>query len=119
MRRYLITIISILCLALILSSFIYKTNAVGLSAITNPEDFINNSDDSSKAKPIANVIIWLVRTIGESISVIMLIVIGIKYILGSVEEKAEYKKSMWPYVLGAVLLFSGSALTDVIYKAFN
>ena len=49
----------------------------------------------------------------------MLLIIGIKYILGSVEEKAEYKQTMWPYVLGAVLIFAGAAVTDIIYKAFQ
>ncbi len=58
-------------------------------------------------------------TIGVVISVVMVMVLGIKYMLGSVEEKAEYKKSMWPYVLGAILIFTGSALTGVIYNAFN
>lgn len=61
---------------------------------------------------------WLVRTIGESVAVVMMLIIGIKYILGSVEEKAEYKQTMWPYILGAVLIFAGAALTDIIYKAF-
>ncbi|MCI8519435.1 MAG: hypothetical protein HFJ51_05120 [Clostridia bacterium] len=68
--------------------------------------------------PIANIIVWLVRTIGESVAVVMVLIIGIKYILGSVEEKAEYKQTMWPYILGAVLIFAGAALTDIIYKAF-
>jgi len=62
--------------------------------------------------------VWLVRTIGESVAVVMMLIIGIKYILGSVEEKAEYKQTMWPYILGAVLIFAGAALTDIIYKAF-
>ena len=75
-------------------------------------------EDSSEAIPIANIIVWLVRTIGESVSIVMLLIIGIKYILGSVEEKAEYKQTMWPYILGAVLIFAGSSLTDIIYKAF-
>ena len=61
---------------------------------------------------------WLVRTIGESVAVVMMLIIGIKYVLGSVEEKAEYKQTMWPYILGAVLIFAGAALTDIIYKAF-
>ena len=46
----------------------------------------------------------------------MLSIIGIKYIMGSVEEKAEYKQTMWPYVVGAILIFAGSAFTQVIYE---
>lgn len=120
MKKYITVIITILILSLIASSFIYKTSAVGLNIITNPEDYRQDQgDDNSDAVKIGNIVVWAVRTIGEGIAVIMLLVLGIKYILGSVEEKAEYKQTMWPYVLGAVLIFSGAAVTDIIYKAFN
>ena len=44
----------------------------------------------------------------------IIFVIGIKYMMGSAEEKADYKKSMIPYIVGAVLLFSASAIVGVI-----
>lgn len=72
-----------------------------------------------KRYKFGNIVVWVVRTVGEAIAVIMLLIIGIKYILGSVEEKAEYKQTMWPYILGAVLIFAGAAVTDIIYKAFK
>ena len=34
--------------------------------------------------------------------------------VGSVEERAEYKKSMIPYLVGAVLLFAGSVVVSII-----
>lgn len=119
MKKYIIAVISILCLSLIITGFTYKSNAIGLEMLDNPESYIQNTDDNTEAIRIGNIIVWVIRTVGESIAVIMLLIIGIKYILGSVEEKAEYKKSMWPYILGAILIFSGSAITDIIYKAFN
>ena len=36
--------------------------------------------------------------------------------LGSVEEKAEYKKTLMPYIIGAFLLFTGTLVPNVIYK---
>ena len=50
------------------------------------------------------------------LSVIVLIVLGIKYMLGSVEEKAEYKKTLLPYVIGATLTFGASSIASVIYN---
>ena len=41
---------------------------------------------------------------------------GIRYMVGSVEEKAQYKSLMFPYVLGAILLFSGTTLLNLIYR---
>lgn len=122
MRKYITVIIVILILSLIASSFIYKTSAVGLDVIREGDlnDYRKDPGmDNGGAVKIGNIVVWAVRTIGESIAVVMLLVLGIKYILGSVEEKAEYKQTMWPYVIGAVLIFSGAAVTDIIYKAFN
>lgn len=120
MRKYLLVIVSILCLSFILSCFTYKSNAaLGLDALDNPNAYTSGGDDNSELINVGNIIVWLVRTLGESVAVIMLLIIGIKYLLGSVEEKAEYKQTMWPYMVGAVLIFAGSALVDIIYKAFN
>ena len=47
---------------------------------------------------------------------ILLLVIGIKYMMGSASEKAEYKKTMIPYIVGAVLIFAGTSLVRVIYS---
>ena len=33
-----------------------------------------------------------------------------------VEEKAEYKKNFVPYLLGAVLLFTGTLIPQLIYE---
>ena len=45
----------------------------------------------------------------------ILMVLGIKYMMGSAEEKAEYKKTMIPYLIGAVLLFAAVNLATYIY----
>lgn len=120
MKKYIITIIAILCLSFIIAAITFESNAVGLNEVfKNPDDYIDDSGDNSGAIAIGNVIVWIVRTVGESIAVIMLMIIGIRYIIASAEEKAEYKQSMWPYILGAILIFAGSALTDLIYNAFN
>ena len=61
-------------------------------------------------------IVGMIQVVGTVIAVGMTTVIGIKYILGSAEEKAEYKKTMLPYLIGAVLIFSFSNITQVIYE---
>ena len=34
--------------------------------------------------------------------------------MGSASEKAEYKKTMIPYLVGAILIFGASAITKVV-----
>ena len=55
-----------------------------------------------------------VSKIGAFIAVGVLMVIGIKYMTGSLEEKATYKKSMIPYIIGCFLLFGASILAPKI-----
>ena len=45
-------------------------------------------------------------------------ILGIKYMLGSLEERASYKRSMLPYIVGAVLLFGGVNITSALYSNF-
>lgn len=61
-------------------------------------------------------ILGVFTIIGSIVSVLALVALGIKYMLGSVEERAEYKKSMMPYVIGAVLVFAASTIAQAIYQ---
>ena len=58
----------------------------------------------------------IVTTVGMIASVVVLVVLGIKYMLGSAEEKAEYKKTMLPYVIGAVLVFAASSIASIVFS---
>ena len=57
-----------------------------------------------KIVSIGNKIIGTVQTVGTIVAVLVLVVLGIKYMMGSAEEKAEYKKTLMPYVIGAVIV---------------
>lgn len=59
-------------------------------------------------------IIGIVSTIGMVAAVIILMIIGVKYMMGSASEKAEYKKVMIPYIVGAVLLFAAGAIVKML-----
>lgn len=122
MKKYIFLIIAILLLCAILSSFTLKVHAsMGLDIFN--EDTLNQYIDDSEiddraVEPIINTVIWIIRAGGISISTIMLVIIGIKYILGSVEEKAEYKQTLWPYFVGSILTVAGTSIVSIIYNAF-
>ena len=50
------------------------------------------------------------------VTIIVLMILGIKYMIGSVEEKAEYKKTMMPYIIGTTILFAASTIASVIFN---
>ncbi len=75
-----------------------------------------NSPDNKEIEKIGNDVIQILLTVAAIISVIVLIILGIKYMFGSVEEKAEYKKTLIPYVVGAGLVFASSSIASVVYN---
>lgn len=65
---------------------------------------------------LANSILGIIKAIGTILSVVMAVILGIKYMMGSIDEKAEYKKTMLPYIIGIVLLFAGSQIVGLIQQ---
>lgn len=89
----------------------------GTSPIDNPNSYKPGSitdEDADVITQKASTIVGIIVTVGVVASALTLLVLGIKYMLGSVSEKAEYKKSMLPYIIGAFLLFSASIIVNII-----
>lgn len=105
-------IIGIALCILIISSSIY-TYAFSVSDMTGTD--LNETSQAAVDK-VGQGVISVITTIGSILSVIVLIVLGIKYMMGSVEERAEYKKTMMPYVIGATILFGASIFASAIYN---
>lgn len=71
----------------------------------------NSVSNGDELETVGNKVIGSVKVVGTIMSVITLIIMGIRYALGSLEEKAEYKKTMKPYIIGAVMVF---AITNIL-----
>ena len=63
---------------------------------------------------VGNTVLTIVTNVGMILAVVLVAILGIKYMMGSTEEKAEYKKSMLPYLVGAVLVFGASAIGKAV-----
>lgn len=94
--------------------------AMGASVVcAYTPDQVNPNMNVSGMEDVQNIgsqIASIIRTVGVIASVIILMILGIKYMMGSAQEKADYKKTMIPYVIGAVVLFAASFLSTAIYK---
>ena len=71
-------------------------------------------DTSAKFNDILNIVLGIVQVIGIAIAVIMLIVLAIKYISAAPSDKADIKKSVWVYVVGAIVLFGAAGILQII-----
>ena len=106
----LLTIIATLALMISMSA----TVVYGLT----PADLTANANASgtTEVTDFGQNVMGVVQVAGVVIAVIILMVLGVKYMMGSAEEKAEYKKTMIPYLVGAILIFGASTIANVIYK---
>ena len=69
-----------------------------------------------KVKDVGNPIVGIVQVVGVGIAIIMLILIGMKYVLASADEKANLKGQLVIYVIGALLLFAGTTLFTIVVQ---
>lgn len=88
--------------------------------LTNIEDYKpNTSGNETEMEDIISKVLTVISNIGIAVAVIMLAVLGIKYMLGSVEEKAEYKEGLIPYVVGAFILFGITGFVKILITFGN
>ena len=111
-------IILILLLSVFLVSIVANESfAVGSSdAITAMNNMANTDlkDDTGKLGSIINAVIGLIQVAGTGISMIMVTVLGIRYLMAAPNDKADVKKQITPLVIGAVILFAAVNLVDII-----
>lgn len=110
----------IMILILMQSNTLAYTEEIKLaSGIIDPNDFApepieNAFEQANVVVDMGSTMISVIRVIGIIVTVIALMIIGIKYMTGSVEEKADYKKSMIPYLIGVFIFFALSQLIAII-----
>jgi len=111
----------ILSVILIVMMTIASVSTVVLADIPSAIDKVGQGSDADtdKITDMGATIVTVLQVIGVVVAVVVLLVLGIKYMVGSAEEKAEYKKTMMPYIVGAVLIFAASTIVNIVYQMAN
>lgn len=103
-------------LMMVMTIVMFATTMVSAVAAPNPNTYTGDiSADVTGITSIGNQIVTIISTVGSIASVIVLVILGLKYMIGSAEEKAEYKKTLMPYIIGACLVFAASAIAGIIF----
>lgn len=111
-RNLLVKIFCIVLMVCMTLSFVNSVYATGDRP--NPSDITADYSHTGGISTIGGQIIGIITTVGVVVSVVVLVVLGIKYMIGSAEEKAEYKKTMIPYIIGAILVFAASTIASIV-----
>ena len=81
-----------------------------------PTDFKIDWSQANQFTGIGNGLLGTLQVVGTIAAVGALMWIGIKYMLGSVEEKSKEKEVLIYYVIGAILVFSITNILPIIYN---
>ena len=98
-----------------------STSVTPNTIIADSEQFIKDGKDSNiatinqeNADTVLNSIYNIMLAIGITVTVIWGLVIAIKLMMSSVEEKAEYKKLLWPYLVGCIVIFGSFIIWKIV-----
>lgn len=78
---------------------------------------VNKDDNSSQAVEIINEFVDMVNVIGTTVIVIATIILGIKYIFGSVDSKADVKESLITLFVACIFFFGWTAIKNVLFPS--
>lgn len=120
MKKLLISCLSIMlifCMIYTFSEF-YAVNAFTYSGTYDGTLGDVCGADATIGK-VTSTVLDAVRYAGYGISLIMLTYIFIKYMLSGASEKAEVKKNLIPFVIGAVILFAASSIVGILKEVAN
>ena len=96
-------VLSLVTIILLVVMILIPTFVMASGPLENLDDYKPSGTIGTKVAQKAGNILNVITVIGIVVGVITLIVIGIKYMVGTVQEKAEYKKTMFSYIIGLVL----------------
>ncbi len=119
MKKVFVIITAVMLIS-ILSVNIY---AIELNDVVTAMKDVRNTDNSiGKDKGIMAVIndvIGLLQLAGTGIAVVTVTILGTKYMLSSVDQKAEIKNKAMPVVIGCIILFAAVNLVAIVANFTN
>ena len=75
---------------------------------------VGTNDNSTQAVEIINEFVDMVNIIGTTVIVLATIFLGVKYIIGSVESKADVKESMITLLVACIFFFGWNAISNIL-----
>lgn len=112
----------------IISIFVIITNIFTMEISKSFASSIDVTEDPNSWKPYlweetvgswkfkhkVENLLGVIQVFGTAVSVITLAIIGLKYIMGSPEEKSQYKQDFIPWIIGAFMVFAITTIPSII-----
>lgn len=105
-------IIALSCV--ILGSCFSEVSAYNVKGTFNGN--ISSATSKTSVKNVTSAILSAVRYVGMGIAFIMLTYAFIRYMMSAASERAEIKKNLITFVIGAVVLFAASNIVVILQE---
>lgn len=108
---HLIIIISVFALCIFITKKCYCSSEI------SPDNFTPTyKTEISTVKDLVEKILGYIRNIAAVSSVCLIAFLGIKFMIGSTEQRAEYKKSFMPLIIGMFIVVTSSTLAGFVWN---
>lgn len=125
MKKNIISLIAIVMLVLVsLSNQVYAVDEI----VNSGSDFLkvgkneynsNSPINETALQDTSNKIYNIFFAIAVVIAIAVGMIIGIQFVMGSVDEKAKIKETLVPYVVGCVVIFSAFTIWKLVMEIGN
>lgn len=78
-----------------------------------------SGSDTGNVKAAIKNVSGLLMGIGVVLSVVIAAVLGIKFVMSSIEEQAKIKEAIIPYVCGCVVIFGAYGIWQLVVGILN
>lgn len=121
--------INFICISLIFIFILFSniTYSFGLSEVISSGDkFIqdgvqdaNPTIEENDLQEMSNLLYNTLLIIAIVIAVVWGMIIGIKFMTGSIEEKAKIKETLIPYIAGCIVIFGAFTIWALVVNIMN
>lgn len=108
-KKILVTCITTICLLIFIGNCSYVMGLDPLSIAETPD-----ATGVSILVILGNNILGIIQTIGLGVATVATLVLAIRYMYSSPDDKAEIKKKLIPFIIGGVLVFGAVQLVKLV-----
>jgi len=114
-------LVSVLLMVVMMTTVFSTVCLAGGDTTLSPESIKGKGQAvaTEDIQKVGGTIFKTIRNIAAILLVVLIAILGVKFMMGSTEEKAEYKKSFIPLIVGVALVLAATTLAGFIWDTFN